>query len=247
VAGIENVNFSWAICLSREDAASLSSLRQTMGVEVAEADSDIWIRGKATDETLDVTLSSLPATARYEWLASNSLRRMDQRVPCGQLPGLRWQPLNSWLRVGLPSAALPGHEPRPTSLRLVRSPIERESELLLTMLDDFKRFVMQAAQVRLDRLQFAAAADGRIIVRGKPLPPLPGGRFAVHQGVAVPAGFAWKPAVSAEVLARRFGVSGDGLVLWNEDGSMVRLHGEQFVPASRSAVRATEQGMVATK
>lgn len=218
-----------------------------MGVEVAEAGNDIWIRGKPADESLDIALSSLPACARYERLVSNALRRVDQRVPCGRLPELHWQPLSSWLQVGLPSAALPGNEPKPASLQLVRSTVEREPELLLTTLDDFKRFVMQAAQVRLDRLQFAAAADGRVIVRGKPLPPLPGRRFGLHQGVAVPAGFAWQPAVSSEVLARRFGVSGDALILWNEDGSIVRLHGEQFVSASRSAVRATEQGMVATK
>ena len=247
MAGIKNVNYSWAICLSRDDAASLSPLRQTVGVEVAEAGADIWIRGKPTDETLDIAIASLPARTRFEWLASNALRRVDQRVPCGRLPDLRWQSLSSWLQVVLPSAALPGNEPKPASLQLVRSTVEREPELLLTTLDDFKRFVMRAAQIRLDRLQFSAAADGRVIVRGKPLPPLPGRQFVIHQGVAVPAGFAWQPGVSAEVLARRFGVSGDALILWNEDGSTVRLHGEQFVPVSRSAVRATEQGMVATK
>jgi hypothetical protein len=63
----------------------------------------------------------------------------------------------------------------------------------------------------------------------------------------VPAGFAWKPAVSPEVLARRFGGSGDALVVWNEDGTIVRLHGEQFVQASRSSARATEQSLGATK
>ncbi|HEX5219616.1 MAG TPA: hypothetical protein VFZ59_08615 [Verrucomicrobiae bacterium] len=237
------MNYSWAIRLSREDAAALSALRQTAGVEVAEAGNDLWIRGKPTDEALDVALSSLPAVARHEWLAANALRRVDQRVPCGTLPQLRWQPLNSWLQAGLPPAALPGNEPKPTALRLERSFDEREPELLLTTLGSFKGFVMSAAQVRLDRLQFAAAADGRLLVRGKPLPPLPGRRFALYQGVAVPAGFTWKPAVSEDVLACRFGVTGDALMLWNEDGTVVRLHGEQFVPASRSAVRATEQGM----
>ena len=247
MVGIANVNFPWAICLSRDDSASLAALRQLAGVEVGEVGSDIWVRGKPTDETLDVTLASLPARARYEWREPNELRRLDQRVPCGQLPKLHWQPLSSWLQVELPAAALPGNEPKPVALQLVRCSDEREPELLLASLEDFKRFVMQAAQVRLDRLQFAAAADGRVIVRGKPLPPLPGRRFVLHRGVAVPAGFAWKPSVSAEVLAHRFGVSGDALVVWNEDGTIVRLLGEQFVSASRSAVRATEQALVASK
>ncbi|MFO1513670.1 MAG: hypothetical protein U1F83_12255 [Verrucomicrobiota bacterium] len=129
-------------------------------------------------------------------------------------------------------------------LRLVRSGEECESELLLTTLAEFKPFAMYCAGA--PGLQFAVQA---LLVRGTPLPPLPGGRrFALHQGVAaVPAGFAWRPTVSAEVLARRFGVTGDALVLWNEDGTITRLHGEQFVPATRGAARATEQALMESK
>jgi len=244
MARFENVNHPWAICLSRDDAASLSALRQTKDVEVAEAGDDIWIRGKPTDEKLDVALSSLPASARFELLASNALRRVDQRVPGGRMPELRWQPLSHWLQVAVPCAGFPGSAPRPVALQLVRSSGEREPELLLTRLDDFKRFVMQAPRVRLECLQFAASADGRVLVRGKPVPPLSGRRFAIYQGVALPVGFMWKPAVSPEAVARRFGVSGEALIVWNEDGTITRLHGEHFVPVSRSAVRATAQGLV---
>jgi hypothetical protein len=143
----------------------------------------------------------------------------------------------------MPAAALPANRPAAIPLRLVRSTLEREPELLLTGLEEFKEFATAAAQVRLDRLQFAANAEGSVIVRGRPLPPLPGRRFVLHAGVAVPAGFAWEPAVSAEALARRFGVSGDAVVLWAEDGTIARLQGEQFVPVSRSAIRATERAM----
>jgi hypothetical protein len=163
------------------------------------------------------------------------------------LPELRWQPLNAWLHVELPVAAFPAQEPRTVSLRLVRSTEEREPELLLTSLEEFQRFAIQAAQVRLDRLQFAAHLSGNVLVRGMPLPPLPGQRFVLHGGVAVPAGLAWQPAVNDQVLARCFGVSGDALVLWNEDGRITRLHGEQFVGATRSAVRTTAQAMTGSK
>ena len=84
-------------------------------------------------------------------------------------------------------------------------------------------------------------------MRGRPLPSLLGRRFVVHGGVAVPAGFAWDPAVSAEVLTRRFSVSGDAMVLWDEDGTITRLLGEQFVPVSRSALRATGQALAESK
>jgi hypothetical protein len=241
LAGIESVNFPWAICMGREDVATLAAIRLIIGIEIAEVGSEVWLRGERDDDTLNAKLSALPANARYEWLKPDQLRRIDQRVPSGRFPALQWQPLTEWMRVELTVAALPALEPRPVPLQLIRSTDEREPELLLTGLDAFQHFVSQAAHVRLSRLQFATAADGRVLVRGKPLPPIPGHRFILHCGVAVPVGFTWQPAVSPEVIERRFAVSGDALVLWNEDGTITRLHGEQFIPVSRSAVRATKQ------
>ena len=92
-------------------------------------------------------------------------------------------------------------------------------------------------------LHFAADTHGNLLVRGTPLPSLPGRRYALHQGVAVPAGFAWEPPVGVEVLARAFGISGDTMALWHEDGTLTRLHGEQFMPVTRSAVLATEKSL----
>jgi hypothetical protein len=241
------MNFPWALCLAREDAASLAGLRLIPGIEVAEEGPDVWLRGPPGDEPFGARLSALPARKRYERLALDQLRQIDQRIPSLRLPALRWQPLNAWLQVEWPAAALPGSEPARIRLHLARSTDERDSELLSTGLDEFRRFAEQAALVRLEPLQFAAAADRCVLVRGTPLPPLPGRRFVLHGGVAVPAGFAWQPAVSAEVLARRFGVTGDALVLWNEDGTITRLHSEQFVPATRSALRATEQTLVPSR
>jgi hypothetical protein len=245
MAGVETtVNFPWAICIAREDWPSLADLRFAAGVEVAEEGSLLWLRGQRGDERLAAKLSALPARERYEWLATQQLRQLDRRIPTARFPDLPWQPLSAWLRVEIPTSALPANPPRPIAPQLVRSTQEREAELLLTSVDELKRFAGAAAQVRLQRLQFAVSANGAVFVRGQPLPPLPGRRFVVHGGVAVPAGFSWEPAVGADVLTRRFGVSGDALVVWNEDGTVTRLHSEQFVALSRSAVRATEQTLI---
>ena len=245
MAGIETtVNFSWAICIAREDGLSLVDLRFAPGVEVAEEGATIWLRGQRGDERLAKNIAALPARERYEWLTNHQLRRIDDRIPSARFPEVRWQPLEAWLRVEIPTSALPANAPAPISLRLVRSADERIPELLLTSLDELKRFVANAAQVRLERLRFAVSADGDVLVRGLPLPPLPGTRFVIHGGVAVPAGFSWEPAVDAGLLTRRLGVAADALVIWNEDGSVTRLHSEQFVPLSRSAVRATEQAVL---
>jgi hypothetical protein len=239
----ETVNFPWAICIAREDAASLATLRLAVGIEVSEDGTVVWLRGQRGDERLEAKLAGLPARERYEWLAPDQLRHLNRRIPASRLPDLQWQPLDAWLQVKVPTAAAPGSRPAAIPLRLVRSTREQEPELLLTRLEELKEFAATAAQVRLDRLQFAANAEGLVFVRGRPLPPLPGRRFVLHGGLAVPAGFSWEPAVGADALMRRFGISGDTVVVWNEDGTLMRLHGEQFIPASRSAIRATEQAL----
>ena len=241
------MNFPWAICIALEDAASLSPLRQITGIEVGEDGAKIWLRGKQGDEKFNAKLAALPACARYEWLGSNELRQIDKRIPGDRLPTVRWQPLDAWLQVQIPTAAMPGEQPNRVPLLLVRSAREQEPDLLLGDLDDLVRFASIAARVRLERLHFAANENGKVLVRGRPLPSAPGQRFVLHGGVAVPAGFSWEPHVAPAVLARRFAVSDDALVLWNEDQTITRLHSEQFFPLSRSALRATQKALLETQ
>ncbi len=241
------MNSPWAICIALEDAPSLAVFRLAPGIELAADTSSIWLRGHHSDERLDAKLAGLPAHARYEWLPPDQLRRIDRRIPDAKLPPLSWQPLVTWLRVETPTSAFPATFPAAVPLRLVRSAEEREPELLLARWDDFKGFVANAAQLRLERLQFAADGEGNVLVRGRPLPPLPGRRFVLHGGVAVLAGFSWQPLVTVAALVRRFGASDENIVLWNEDGSFERVHREQFIPVSRSALRETTQALNALK
>lgn len=237
------VNFPWAICIGCEDIRSLAALRLVGGVEVGDAGEIIWLRGQRGDEKLKAKLSALPARARYEWLAPNHLRQIERRIPDSTFPMVRWQSLEAWLQVEMPAAAIPADLPGSVPLRLVRSSDEQKPGLLLTRVDELIRFAAMAARVRLERLEFAADDKGNALVRGDPLPAVAGRRYVLHGSVAVPAGFSWEPKVNTDVLARRFGVSGDALVVWNDDNTITRLHSEQFVPLSRGALRATQHAM----
>lgn len=233
------MNSPWAICLARDDGSCLAELRLFQDIEVAGTGTQLWVRGRHSDERLGPKLAGLPALRRYAWLPPAQIRPLAGRIPAGQLPELNWQPLETWLQIQVPVGALPASLPDPVVLQLVRSAREQEPELLLASLQALGAYAASAPQVRLARLQFAADAAGRTLIRGRPLPPLPGSRFVLHGAVAVPAGFAWEPAVAAGVLERRFGATGGLLVLWHEDGTFSRLHDEQFVPLSRAGVRAS--------
>jgi hypothetical protein len=237
------MSFSWVIRLALSDAESLAPLRLTRGIEVAEKDTSIWVRGANGDENVERLVRALPAVARYEVTGGNRLRNLESRIPAETLPALNWQPVNTWLRVQMPTSSSPPVEERETvsgvPLRIVRSADERPIALLITSLAEWREFALSAPEIRLRQLRFALDEAGNVVVRGKPLPPLPGRQYVLHGNVAVQAGFAWEPAVSADVLSRRLGLAADALALFHEDGTFSRIEAEQFVPATRSAVRET--------
>src|SRR5262249_30330574 len=124
-------------------------------------------------------------------------------------------------------------------IRIIRSAEELPIALLMTSPEDWREFALNAPEVRLRQLRFAVDGVGNVVVRGNPLPPLPGRQLVLNGNIAVQAGFAWEPAVSAEVLSRRLGLSAEALALFHEDGTFSRIEDEQFVPATRNAVRET--------
>jgi hypothetical protein len=109
----------------------------------------------------------------------------------------------------------------------------------VTTLAEWNQFALNAPEVRLRQLRFAVDETGNVVIRGKPLPPVRGRRYVLDGNIAVQAGFTWDPAVTADVLSRRLGLSSEALALFHDDGTFSRIESEQFVPATRSAVRET--------
>ncbi len=162
--------------------------------------------------------------------------------PKNRLPGGPWVSLPKWLALELPPAGLAGRSEQRTPMVLVRSSRPETASVLLTSIDRWEAYAIQAPQVRLDRWQFAVAEDGRVVVRGEPLPPLPGERWVDREGIAVPAGWRWSPPVEAAIVRAVFGLEPGDLALWQTDGTWQRIRAADFMPASRAAVRATAEG-----
>lgn len=96
----------WVIRLALTDAESLAPLRLTRGIEVAEKEPFVWVRGPGDDEKIERLLRALPAIARYEVIGGNRLRNLESRIPAETLPALNWQPVSTWLRVQMPASPL---------------------------------------------------------------------------------------------------------------------------------------------
>lgn len=252
-----------AVALAVEHVAALGRIRTVPGLEICDATADgrIWIAGHEGDEATCWT-RRIPLGEVFVVQDDARVRRPRERVPCGTLPRGPWVPATRWLAVDLPPSALAGvthgaamlhlvrcdadapdaHEPRDgTSVVRAATPTT-EATVLCTDLVTFAAYVSTAPLVRLGRVLHAVSEDGRVVVRGAPLPPLPGARCVEHAGIAVPVGWSWRPAIEPEIVRTVFGTGLRDLVLWTADDAAECLRAEDFVPTTRASVRAAVAG-----
>jgi hypothetical protein len=232
---------SWALELAPEDAASLRALRLEPGVEVHVGGGRLWLRGPRR-EGLAARLLTLPARRRYQ-IDGERLLPLGARLAVGAPPPGPWVALDTWLAVEVGELALSAERPPSVVLRVVPAPPRAAASptLLCTSAPRWRRWASTASAVRLARLRFAVARDGRVLVRGDPLPPLPGDRWLEAGGVAVPCGYAWDPPVDASTCAVALGLLPGDLALLHPDGDHERLDASAFVVATRAAALASTQ------
>jgi hypothetical protein len=231
------MNSRWAVQVDADAAATVAALRLEPDIEVLESADVVWLRGTSSDERLDRLLRQLPGAARFEVLADGQLLPSGKRLPSGRLPNGSWVALKSLTRVALPVATLGARSLKRIPFSLERVATYEEPNLLLTALAGWVAYAIDAPQVRLEKLTFAASSDGRALVRGRPLPPIAGARYCERSGVAVPCGWGWPAWLEAPLVREALGLGADELALFSESGTWESIAGDQFVRATRSAAR----------
>ena len=235
---------AWAVLLPRASALAAGALRLRGDVRVREADDDsVWLRGDKLTEELDLELRKLPGARRHTVDADDRYTEVDHRIPAGTLPDGGWVALSAWLGPAPQPAALAGHLPRRATLRIVRAETEQPASVLLTTIHAWAAYATTAPAVRLRPLRFAVCADGRTVVHGTPLPPMPGRRYTERDGIALPAGFTFSPAVEPAALRDLLALQPGDLAVFAEDGTWEHLVAENFARATRAATRASLEGM----
>jgi len=228
--------------MHRDSSELLGRIRTEPSLEVYADEDTVWIRCQDASEELQQIFMQLPATHSVA-TADGQLIERGRRVPQGYLPEGPWIGIAQWMEVTLPVAHLAGHMPRAVPVEMIPDARFETPQLLQTELQTWKQYVASAPRVRLERLAFLVASDGMVLVRGEPLPPLAGKRFVFQGRIAVEAGWAWLPAVSAEVLEAALPLTPGSVAVLYGDGRWYSIAEEEFVQATRSAVRAMSEGL----
>lgn len=236
----------WAVRLNRIDA-SIGRLRQLPGVVVLSVESAsqnaVWIRGEALDDRVSRTLRSIPDAERFLVGTNNSLTFWGETVPRATLPDGTWIPISEWMILQMPAAGFAAAINQLILLNLVRSDSPVEANLLKVGWSIWRDYAISAPQIRLNQWEFAVSDNGEALIRGRPVAPLPGIRYVEQSGIAVPAGWRLEPPIAEASLHQAMSLGPGTIAVISEAGMMDVIPDSEFVSATRSAVRLTDNSM----
>ena len=224
-------------------AAQLALLRTTPGIELAIVDDQFWLHGAALSSELEHQLRCLAGAERFEVMADRQLVPPDCLVPTARLPAGPWIKIHDWLTLVRPTAGYAGRIEEQVPLQLVRGEAEIESTGLLTKLAALVEYSATAPAARLERCRFVAASAERVFVMGNPLPAIEGQHYYECQRLWIPAGWAWAPAVDAEIVHALLKLEAREHLLWESGQILHRLDEADFVQASRASLRTTAKAL----
>ncbi|HEY2587416.1 MAG TPA: hypothetical protein VGI81_16850 [Tepidisphaeraceae bacterium] len=234
-----NDRSGWAIRLHPSALLAAGAVRLRGGIEACEAAGLVWLRGQELSDELAYELRKLAADGLLDVAADATLTRPATILPEGKLPEADWQPLDHLLAPAPQPAALGGELPGRVALRLERADQESPATLLLMTIESWTAYATGAPAVRLAPLMMASCADGRVVVRGTPLPPVRGTRFTLNEGIAIPCGLRVMPPIDAAVLKELLGLADGDIALFHPDGSYQRIDAASFARATRGGARQT--------
>jgi hypothetical protein len=189
----------------------------------------------------EAAVRCVPWETRYSVSATGEIRRDGRLLPEGMLLEGPWLPLREFLRPHRPTVLGGGELPEGVAVTLGPSVQPSEPTLLEAASADWVAWGETAPEIRLGRLVYAVDAlhPGRALIRGAPLPPIAGQRFVEREQLAVPAGSAWQPALSAATVRASLGAGETELAILWPDGSFSRIPRSAWMAATRSNLRST--------
>jgi len=228
--------------LSPGTLSALGPPRTRPGWEICEAGEALWLRCPETPAEAEAT-SALPVLARYRTDSQDRLIPWQGSLPVALVPAGPWQALTDYLEVTPFPARLPGRNQQRVTVTLSPSPHETEPTALLAGLADLLVWADQASRLRLGRLKFAAARDGRVLVIGTPLPPIPGTACYFQGALGLPCGWDVAAPLQAGWVGQSLALPPGAMALLDPAGGVEIISLEAIIPLSLAALRRTGAAM----
>lgn len=235
---------AWVARVPLEQGNAVAMLRGEPGLVACDDGQHCWIRPAVTTTPLKEELSRrLRLVTGAEVLhvgPEGTVIPWGKRVPTAHLPAGPWTPLTELFTPQIPVARMAARSPVPAPLTFVPCEEIVAPSVLRLSLAAWREYVVTAPNVRLSRWEFAANPHGEVLVRGTPLPSLPGQHYWEADGLLVPCGWRWSPALSADIVRTVLRLDPGMFAIADcMTSSWEIIPPEAFVPARRQNVRGT--------
>lgn len=227
------------LTIRRGEEDGVSAFRNFPGLEAADGEGLLWLRAPA-----DFPWRLVPCEGAWQADAEHRLFPFGKTVPEKRLPELKWRPAAEALPVQLPVSRMPARKVRPVVVRPERTDAGPAPAFLRLPWQAWRDYALEAPLVRLRHWYFLRTAENEAFVMGAPVPPLPGFAYGLQaETLLVPEGWLFRSEFELDLLKAKLEAEQvePSLYLFGQDGVCERIPARAFVPATRSAIRATDQ------
>lgn len=227
--------------LPKADEDFLGAIRDWKNIQIALEDEKIWLKGFTDEQAVSSEIQQLPNFILYE-LREGLLFRKDALVPSKKVrTALLWMPIDKALRLAFPLSNnnFFGIEEK-VVVQLKPSEEEQPSSALLCSISDIKETIIALPKFKLEKLDWIIINDQALFM-GTPLLSFPGKTFWTKDGHLLPTGFDFEFKNMSSLLQRKYNVTHEQWLLWNEDGSVLHINKDDFRKLSVSSFRLTEK------
>lgn len=237
----DGIRYYLAIAATHKD--HLARIRHWPNLKVAFDDAKLWVRDFDYAQIHSVEVKSIPFKDLF-YEQGNKLFFLNSRLPERLAPALLWTPIDRALPVSLPSFNHNYFGLHDTiEIRFVPSDAEADTAAMLVTLDVLGRYLQTAPAVRLQKIRWVVFNNTHALLLGKPPLPVPGETFWQRKDFLIPTGHDFELFVLADALQKKTNPGRDHWVVWQTNGTYVRIAKESVMPLSRSSYRLTCQSL----
>lgn len=229
--------------LPKADEDFLGAIRDWKNIQIATDEDVIWLKGFTDEQAISPEIQQLPNLVLYE-LRDGLLFKKNALVPTKKMrSALLFTTIDKALSLTFPISNnnfFGIHEK--LEVKLKPSEEEQPAFALLSGIYEIKNKVLELPKFKLEKLNWIVI-DDKALFFGTPLLSLPGKTFWLKDDHLLPTGFDFEFKNLSSLLQRKYNSEQEQYLLWNENGSFVKIGKNDLRTLSLSSFRLTEKAL----
>lgn len=219
----------------------LNQIRHWGNLKIASHHESIWVKGFTKEQLEDNALLSIPYTKSYICI-DNNLYLKNHIILERKIPNLLWSPIELAIPVDLPKGnfnffGLKYHY----APKLIPTKNEAIASILIVDISSVDKYIHNAPNFRLARLEWIALPSNRAMIKGLPMLPIQGEAYWQLDNFILPVGFTLEFSFLKNEIAKKIDNTDLHYIWWATEYEYVLIEKSSFTILSISSWALTTQ------